>query len=276
MTTELNAPSSDTLETPAVVEGEQTTEQPKQDEQKPEAVVETDKADADKAASEAAKTLAEAKKRKAEESRQRWNENQRQKYEAIARAEKAEKELAEYRAGLKQPDPNLYDDNARYTADVVQHTLDTNEAKRRESEIAAQKQTAKELEARTVQEKLEDAEERFPGFRNKVIREEVPITGHMAEAMMASPHFAEIGLALAENPREARAIASMSQVEQILEIGRMAERLSGSPPKRITQAPDPIKPVTGGGGPISESDPKKLAENMGAYANWRLAQLKRS
>ena len=276
MTTELNAPSSDTLETPAVVEGEQTTEQPKQEEQKPEAVVETDKADADKAASEAAKTLAEAKKRKAEESRQRWNTMQRERFEAIARAEKAEKDAAELRAKLKEPDPNAYDDNAKYTADVVQHTLNRNEVERRESEIAAQKKAAEDIKARTVQEKLEDAEERFPGFRNKVIREEVPITGHMAEAMMASPHFAEIGLALAENPREARAIASMSQVEQILEIGRMAERLSGSPPKRITQAPDPIKPVTGGGGPISESDPKKLAENMGAYANWRLAQLKRS
>ena len=265
MTTELNAPSSDTLETPAVVEGEQTTEQPKQDEQKPEAVVETDKADADKAASEAAKTLAEAKKRKAEESRQRWNTMQRERFEAIARAEKAEKDAAELRAKLKEPDPNAYDDNAKYTADVVQHTLNRNEVERRESEIAAQKKAAEDIKARTVQEKLEDAEERFPGFRNKVIREEVPITGHMAEALMASPHFAEIGLALAENPREARAIASMSQVEQYMEIGRMAERLSGSPPKRVTQAPDPIKPVTGNGGPVAKKPEEMSYKEFKAF-----------
>ena len=263
MTTEENALGSATPEHTAIVEGEQTTEQPKEAEQKPDAVAETEKAEADKAASEAAKTLAEAKKRKAEESRQRWNSMQRERFEAIARAEKAEKEAAELRARLKEPDPNAYDDNAKYTADVVKHTLEQEKVERRESDVAAQRQAAEELKARTVREKIEDAEERFPGFRSKVIREEVPITGHMAEAMMASPYFAEIGIALAENPHEARAIASMSVVEQYMEIGRMSERMSKPAPKRTTQAPEPIKPITGGGAPVA-----KRPEDM-SYAEFK-------
>jgi hypothetical protein len=172
---------------------------------------------------------------------------QREKSEALERASKAEKELAEFKSKIKPPVAGDYDDNAKYTADVVQHKLDTNEAQRREQEIAEKRSQADEITARTWAEKAEIAVEKYPDFHAKVNAPDLPIAPAMRDAIIASPIGAEIAYELASNVSEAARISRMSPVEQIMAIGAIASRLETVPPKKVTQAPEPIKAVEGRG-----------------------------
>lgn len=261
MTTTENAPGSDTPETTTTLADSVTPAEQQPEEavaKESEAPKEVEPTDADKAASEAARMLAERKKAKAEESRNRWNAMQKERFEALARAEKAEKELSELKGKLKEPTPEAYDDNAKYTADVVQHTIDRNEANRRESEIRQQRENAENIRKEHIRERILSAIEDDPSFRSKVVDAPIPMTDTMMDAMVDSPHFAEIGFALAENVAEARKIAAMPPYQQMLAIARLEARIGNPAPKKFTQAPEPIKAVTGRSAP-NTPDPEKMS-----------------
>ena len=273
MTTE-TATGSETPETPLVVsEVAPQTEADiaREAEAKAEKPTETKEADQlkpdDAKVSEAAKTLSEAKQRKAEESRTRWNDMQRQRFDAIERADKAERELADLKTKLKPPVVGEYDDNAKYTADMVQHTLDKNEVQRRADEIVQRRQQADEIKVRQWAEKREAVLEKYPDFDTKVGRRDLPITPAMTDAIVASPVGAEIAYELASNIPEAARIARMSPVEQAMEIGAIASRLNAPPPKKITQAPAPVNAVKGSGGSAGAFD--YVNASMDDYAKQR-------
>ncbi len=95
--------------------------------------------------------------------------------------------------------------------------------------------------------------------------DEVPLTQAMREAILESEVGALLTYHLAKNPAEAARISQLSPVAQVKALGRIEADLSTPKAPRVSKAPDPISPLTGGkGGGV---DPSKMS--MEDYAAWR-------
>jgi hypothetical protein len=64
--------------------------------------------------------------------------------------------------------------------------------------------------------------------------------------MIESDQSADIVYHLAKNPEEAKRIAALPAYAQAKEIGKLEDRLSAKKPIKVSNAPEPIKPVDGG------------------------------
>ncbi len=70
---------------------------------------------------------------------------------------------------------------------------------------------------------------------------------------------------LGKNPEEALRISNLSAIDQALELGKMQTELSKGPvQKKVSQAPAPIKPVTGGssGSGYTGEDPSRMDDEQ--------------
>lgn len=264
MTTEELAPvgaqtETQTIETPAV-ETQVETGETKEPATETPTLTEEQKAEQDvRAASEAAKTLADHKEAKAKKSRERWNDMVQKKTIAEQRAERAEQRFAALEATLKAPDPSLYDDNAKYTADVVKHAVKENEVERFQNEAKTSRQEAIELSNREWAERVEDAKSEIPDLMQTIYNPQLDNmwTPAMVEAIRSAPDGVKIAYELAKNPAEVSRFNRLSPVQQAMEIGRISANLSAPVQRKITQAPEPIKTVGGRGSPPSV-DPEKM------------------
>jgi hypothetical protein len=223
------------LETAKPTEETKTTEEA---EVKTEAKTDEEKA---KDASEAAKVLQKHKQTASERVQQAVTRQR----EAERRAERAEKEASELRAKLKAPDPNQYDDNAKYTADLLAHQLDEREVKR--ADRTAQEATDEKLEAvkEAWQTRVADFKEQAPDFEEVVYSDKVQMsreTGVLIGEMEDGP---QVAYFLAKNAAEARRIDRLPERVKAIELGKLAGKLSAPAMKKITQAPEPIKTISG-------------------------------
>jgi hypothetical protein len=105
-----------------------------------------------------------------------------------------------------------------------------------------------------IQEKFQDAMEKYPDFDTKTQDKNLALTNELLEVLNESEDAGEVAYYLANNPKETERIASLSQRKMAIEIGKIELKLTlpkETPkviPKKITQANEPITPIGGGNG----------------------------
>jgi hypothetical protein len=174
----------------------------------------------------------------------------------------------------KESDFASYDDfTAAKTAWAVRRELaedQANEAKAKADEAETRAATISQEEQRLDRDawsrQVMDAKQRYADFDAVVYAENVPIPGHVAQALVRTPDGADVAYYLGQNPDIASELARLSPLDAAIEIGRITARLSAPPPKSKTSAPPPIKPVSAASG-----SPTKSVENMSQaeFAAWR-------
>jgi hypothetical protein len=223
----------------------------------------SDAAEAEKA-SEAAKALA-ARKQTAKE---RIDELTRARREADRRAERAEREAAELRAKLKEPDPAQFDDVSKLNAAQVTHTLDKREADRKAAEAKAASEEAETARIDAWRERLSVFKETATDW--DAVALSAPINEAVAKDITSLEHGPAIAYYLGKHPAEARALNNLSERDRLLKLGEMTARLTETPARRTTQAPVPVDAVGGKGSQSSTPDPGKMTETE--YRAWRQRQ----
>lgn len=226
-------------------EAEKSAEATPAEADKPDAAKEDD--DKNKAAAtEAAKVLAEQKSRKAQKDKERWEKLSRDKTTAEKRAEFLEKEVAQLRGKLKEPNPADFDDVSDLTAAKVEHTLDKREVARLEDQVKISREQASTAKLETFAAKADDARERYTDFDDVVTKPaRLPMSQDTQSIVLDMDESADVIYHLAKNPQEAARIDRLSDREKAFELGKIAAKITTAPPRKITQAPDPIVSVGG-------------------------------
>ena len=193
--------------------------------------------------------------------------------EAQARAELAEKQLAEVKAQqapkVSSTEPRMEDftDVKEYAKAFAnfekENALKDYERKQRETAFQTrQVKMTQDWEAKAVKasSKYEDFEE--------IVGDLKPTTP-WAEAIMRSENGEDVAYHLGKHPQEARKIFSLEPQDQFLEIGRLSARLANVETKLKTpsKAPAPITPVQAeakpSGNEIRENQPPEEYMKIG-------------
>lgn len=194
-----------------------------------------------------------------------------QRRAAEARAQIAERRLAELQRPLQQPDPSDYDAT---NAHQIRTAIREERRQDLQQEYMQAAQQAFEVRKATFETKLDAAKERIPDIaeiRDTFYRT-VPIGNEAAHVLAESEKAAEITAFLVKNPAEAMRIADLPPQWQAVEIARLEGRVSQAPPvKRVSQAPEP-PPILGGGSPAAARDPADM--DMSQFASWWRARKK--
>jgi hypothetical protein len=155
------------------------------------------------------------------------------------------KAQAERSSKLERPDPNKYDDPDEYQSDLAAYKVRRSSVDDLNASAQDAEARAKEMAARAYQERVMDFAAETPDFQSVAGNPALPITPVMAEEIVDSDYGPQVQYYLGKNPRMAAQIAALSPREQIRAIGRLEARVSSPATKRVTQAPQPIKPVAG-------------------------------
>lgn len=148
--------------------------------------------------------------------------------------------------GLR-PKPTLeqfdFDTEAHAEA-VADWVIDKRELKAQQSKSIEQHQ--KVIQAHT--KRVETAATIYPDFSEVMdAANAVPITAEMEAAIVHSELGGDLMYYLAKHPEETANITKLPPARQLVELGKIEARFEKkeTPPKRVTQAPEPIKPVGG-------------------------------
>ncbi len=197
----------------------------------------------------------EAEKRRRSGFQKRINKLTREKYEALKAAEEARRKAAELEAkisgsGLKEPNPNDFDDYESYLKAHAQWVKE--EVKRELAQQQSGQQSTvdpDEIElADRVNNILIDAAARYDDFEEVVVQNtSLPITEEMVRVVSESDQAADILYFLGKNPRIAENLSGLSGIALAREVGKLEATLrSGQPAKsrkQVTKAPAPINPT---------------------------------
>ena len=130
----------------------------------------------------------------------------------------------------------------------------------------AEQQQQQAKQAQTMATKTENfytEAMKIPGFDREAF-DELPLTRHIAEALIDSDAPAKLMAHMAAHPEEVERIAGLSPARQAAEIGKLETKLASAP--KVSNAPAPIKPI-GTRGSATNSDPSKMS--MEEYAEFR-------
>lgn len=127
-----------------------------------------------------------------------------------------------------------------------------------------QQQAAQNIATKT--ENFYAEAQKIPGFDRDVF-DELPLTRHIAEALIDSDAPAKLMAHMAAHPDEVERIAGLSPARQAAEIGKLETKLASVP--KVSNAPAPIKPI-GNRGSASTADPSRMS--MEEYNAMRKAQ----
>jgi hypothetical protein len=119
-------------------------------------------------------------------------------------------------------------------------TLEQREAARAKETEAQRAKHSEREEATYYETKLAEGSEKFPDLGDRLRSEEVALTRPMLDFVTDAEHGFAVGDYLANNAAESHKIAALSPVKQVLELHKIAQRLSAPP--EITKTPPPIKP----------------------------------
>lgn len=201
-------------------------------------------------------TPEQAAKRQSRRFERRLDKAYRERAEAQARAELAEKRIAEL-SQPKQPegapkledfdyDPEKYADaKAEFAKTQAQKAF---EAKQREE--YAQREQAQILVG--WEEKAAKAEDKYDDF-TEVVGDLKP-SNPLIAAIMEADNGPDIAYYLGKNVKEAQRIASLPLRSQLREIGKLEAKLLAQveKPKAPSKAPAPITPLTGAAPVVSD------------------------
>jgi len=125
------------------------------------------------------------------------------------------------------------------------------ESAQRETEARTQEKQAK------TQEKIAKAHEKYEDFGDLMTR---PIPGSLGPAILEFiEEFDDLGAVreLLSNPEELQRVSQLSKARQLVELGKIDDRLSKPEPKPtappVSKAPAPIRNIGGGGSDANEN-----------------------
>ncbi|GEM_PF-1568400 len=200
----------------------------------------------------------------------RINELTREKYEAIRRAEAAERRAQELeqqrqssagKPASPKPDaqnqrPTLADhdfDQDKYLEALADWRVSQKLAERESQEQERQKQSQEQEIAQQFQGRLSDYQAANPGKWEAAVQAPINVTPPMMEVIATSDVGPQIAVYLAENLDRADEISRMTPYAAAAALGRIEASLSAkpttpppSPPKSVTKAPPPVSTVSGG------------------------------
>lgn len=214
-----------------------------------------------------------------EKERDEW----RQKAEAQGQTPKPQAEKTpESAAG----EPLLRDYVARLKADEVYEDAQQawlRDHKRWDREQEKAESAQRETEARTqekqakTQEKLAKAHEKYEDFGDLMTR---PIPGSMGAAIMEFiDEFDDLGAIreLLSNPEELQRVSQLSKAKQLIELGKIDDRLSKPEPKptapHVSKAPAPLRNL--GGSSSEGNDDLNEAKTFEEFERLRAKQRKK-
>ena len=252
----------------------------------PEAIAEDITEEESAPSEEAAESETEEKPKKGGVQK-RIDELTRQRYEAEARAEQAEREAAELRQSqtkdghnANRPTLEQYDyDQDAYEAAMVSWAED---GLKRQNEAAtqAEKARAEQLEQikrnAEINRKMTEGVTKYPDFIEVVSSPDLPslqeINSTAFEAVINSDKMAEISYYLGKNPSEVYEFQNMPPISVMRRVIELESKL-GTTRKETTNAPPPPKSMNGNSDAGIEPSPKKRAEmSMDEWLAWRNQQ----
>jgi len=194
----------------------------------------------------------------------------RQKYEAVAEANRYKAELEQLRAQLapkqEAPDISQFDTLDEYVDAVAEYkfnqkaqAIQSKQAQQTQAQAQAQDWVAKVDKVRSVAPDFDEV------FNNVASIEFAPMA---LEAVAQHPKGAEIAYMLGKDVSEAYRIAALPPSLQLIAIGEIAAKTNVPKPKAVSTAPSPVKPVQGGS---SNSAPPS---DMDEWIKWRNNQLR--
>lgn len=152
--------------------------------------------------------------------------------EMVREAEEVQRPVAP-----QPPDPRNFENLEQYADALADYKAEQKLAERE------YKQQAATID-QTYAEREEDARAKYDDFERVAYNPNLRVTAEMAATIKASEIGPEVIYYLGSNPKEAARIAGLSPLLQAKEIGKIEASLSANPPaKKVSSAPDPIKPV---------------------------------
>lgn len=159
-----------------------------------------------------------------------------------------------------------YEDYLEALADYKAEQKFTEREKKREQESQQERAKREFDEVRsTFAERVEQAAEKYEDFEEVAFSENVPISEAMSMAIMSSELGPDLLYHLGQNPKESARIARLPPIAAVRELGKLEAKLSETPTKRASKAPEPIKPV--GNRAEVEKDPSDMSPKE--FAAWR-------
>lgn len=160
-----------------------------------------------------------------------------------------------------EPDPAQFDNYSEYLDALAK--FNDNEGKqdkpkdppKSEQQEGTDPEFTEALEE--VQASFADSASKYADFNEVVTAPDVPITPEMVKALAETDDPAALAYYLGKNKEEAARIAGLKPLAIAREFGLIEAKLAKQPRKSVTQAPDPITPVSGSDG--SEPDLKDLS-----------------
>jgi len=144
-----------------------------------------------------------------------------------------------------------YDESAFNKANI-QHQVQQEMARQSD----AQKQVTAEATAQQAQAEFAERIDAFnkPDFNDKA--NSIPLLPDgVADALMNSENGPELIYHLGEHLDKADALANMTPMQAIMELGRLSVTISEKPKPKLTAAPDPIEPLSSGSAIAKERGP---------------------
>ena len=171
----------------------------------------------------------------------------RQKYEAIAEVNrlKAEFEALKAQNAPKSVEPQMsdFDTLDDYVEALAEYKYQNNMLSQQEkyAERAREQRVAREWT-----DKLEKVRAVAPDFDEAFKNvAEITFAQSTLDAVAGHEKGAEIAYLLGKDPVKAYQIASLPPMQQLMAIGEIAAKTNLTRPKTVTNAPPPVKPVSG-------------------------------
>lgn len=194
----------------------------------------------------------------------------RQKYEAIAEANRLRAELEQLRAQIapkqQAPDISQFDTMDDYVEALAEYKYQNNMLSQQEkyAERAREQRVAREWT-----DKLEKVRAVAPDFDEAFANvAEITFAQSTLDAVAGHEKGAEIAYLLGKDPVKAYQIASLPPMQQLMAIGEIAAKSSLTKPKTVTSAPPPVKPIQGG----SSASPDISKMSTAEYIKYRNEQ----
>jgi hypothetical protein len=170
-----------------------------------------------------------------------------------------------------EPKPSDYDDPSDYSAAKAVWNHSQRMDARDLSEATNIASTAEAERERVLTEDFVDqsreASARYADYDRVVNNPRVTIAPHVARMIIESDRSADLAYAVASDPDRAAYISRLNPVAAARELGRIEASIQAPPPKRTSQTPPPIRPVT------PSAPAAKSVEDM-SFAEYRAQRMK--
>jgi hypothetical protein len=160
--------------------------------------------------------------------------------------------------------------DARQLTESFQRKLDENAGNlTKQYEKDLQDREAREAERKAVKgftESVANSRSKHTDYDDVVTNPNLVISEDVVNVLQMSEIGGEIAYHLGQNPDEAAHLSSLPPLAIAKEIGKIEARLVEPPKKRVSTAPDPLKPIVPGG-EVPHKDPDKMSQ--AEYEQWR-------